>query len=132
MTAVEAVVPATRRDVRWGAHERRSEYAAAVSLAATNATAVRNAEASGEAPAVQHIYSKLYLPRNGMFADVPADLHLGTRLPVRVLVQGSALRIDFVVLLAIVTPLKKMRLYNALLQKSLYSAISRHLDTSVA
>ncbi len=73
-----------RRERPWGADKRRAACAADAALAAKNAAAVAAAAESGEPVAgLVHQYSKLYLPHHGMFADAPADLQLGTRLPVR-------------------------------------------------
>ena len=43
----------------------------------------RNAEAAAAGGALEYIFRSLYLPEQGMFCQLPADLRLGTRLPVR-------------------------------------------------
>ena len=84
LTDVVEAVEAVRRERPWGADKRRAACAADAALAAKNAAAVAAAAESGEPVAgLVHQYSKLYLPHHGMFADAPADLQLGTRLPVR-------------------------------------------------
>jgi len=41
------------------------------------------AEAAAAGQPAQFIFRSLYLPEQGMFCQLPADLQLGTRLPVR-------------------------------------------------
>jgi hypothetical protein len=69
-------VKAERRVHEWGADQRR------VLVAADTEMRARNAQAS-EPRDREHHFSKLYLPHKGMFCELPHDLQLGTRLPVR-------------------------------------------------
>ncbi len=70
-------VKAERRTQAWAHDQRRSAVATDVAMRERNAAAAD----AGQPP--EHHFSKLYLPHEGMFCEPPADLQLGTRLPVR-------------------------------------------------
>jgi len=55
----------------------------AAAAAEDEALRARNAEAAAAGQPAQFIFRSLYLPEQGMFCQLPADLQLGTRLPVR-------------------------------------------------
>lgn len=70
-------VKAERRTQAWAHDQRRS------AVATDAAMRERNAAATDAGQPQEHHFSKLYLPHKGMFCEPPADLQLGTRLPVR-------------------------------------------------
>ncbi len=71
-----AVVTAQRLEQRWDVTQRLAQ-------AADNAARqARNEAARAEGRPQELVYRKLYLPEQGMFADLPADLALGTKQPV--------------------------------------------------
>ncbi len=71
-----AVVAAKRLEQRWDVTQRLAQ-------AADNAARqARNEAARAEGRPQELVYRKLYLPEQGMFADLPADLALGTKQPV--------------------------------------------------
>jgi hypothetical protein len=74
-------VQAERRVQEWGVDQRRVSVAADAEMRAHNAQAADPKDH-------RHHFSKLYLPRKGMFCEPPRDLQLGSRLPVR-LTLGS-------------------------------------------
>ena len=51
---------------------------------AANAGEAAAVTVAAQADAVDLFFKGLYLPEQGMFAELPADLRLGTRLPVRI------------------------------------------------
>jgi hypothetical protein len=55
----------------------------AAAAAEDEALRARNAEAAAAGQPAQFIFRSLYLPEQGMFCQLPSDLQLGTRLPVR-------------------------------------------------
>ena len=55
----------------------------AAAAAEDEALRARNAEAAAAGRALEYVFRSLYLPEQGMFCQLPADLQLGTRLPVR-------------------------------------------------
>lgn len=55
----------------------------AAAAAEDEALRARNAEAAAAGRAPEYVFRSLYLPEQGMFCQLPADLQLGTRLPVR-------------------------------------------------
>lgn len=76
LTDIKEAVAADERDGRWG-QDHKTPAAASSAAASVAAKGDRKAAES------QHYFSKLYLPERGMFAALPSDLQLGTRLPVR-------------------------------------------------
>jgi hypothetical protein len=72
-----AVVGAERLVRRWDV-SRRLAYAEE-----DKARQARNEVARAEGCPQELIYRKLYLPEQGMFADLPADLQLGAKQSVR-------------------------------------------------
>jgi len=77
LAGARAAVAARRLARAW----RGTDQAAAA--AEDEALRARNAEAAAAGQPAQFIFRSLYLPEQGMFCQLPADLQLGTRLPVR-------------------------------------------------
>ena len=73
VNGLAAVVTAKRLEQRWDVGQRLTQ-------AAENAARqARNEAARAEGRPQELVYRKLYLPEQGMFADLPADLALGTK-----------------------------------------------------
>ena len=77
LAGAREAVAARRLQRAW----RGTDQAAAA--AADEALRGRNVEAAAAGRALEYVFRSLYLPEQGMFCQLPADLQLGTRLPVR-------------------------------------------------
>ena len=87
LSSVERTLVVEPRCASWSLQQRDRDWARAAAAAAAAQEALAKAqggEAAAAAEPASFILRSLYLPEQGMFRQMEADLQLGQRLPVRV------------------------------------------------